>query len=622
MTVGKITQSAKMARIFSTRQLKPAGELRERSLRTRSVWALLVAMLIATTTACSAEPETDSKATGSTCSVDGDCSAGDGCKAGTCTTLARDCTADPCPEAPCQKATCDRFAGCSAVPADTGAPCGKDRCASACSDKGACEARSSPVTCPEPGVCKTATCDPLTGKCGVADASDGATCDDGDACTGPDTCTSAACKGKAKDCNDDNACTKDGCTANGGCNHTPVDGDCDDGLACTPVDKCSGGQCVGKGATLFADGYGTASDEEAYAVVHDKNGYTLAGWTETVGGNIRGWLGRIADGGALTWQHTYGKGSFDFLAAAVARPGGGIVAAGSTDRNSDDDAWLLITDDKGAVIIDQAVVGKGNDALEALLPVGAGVVAGGATGKTAKTADGWVVSFDAGGKIKWQRTWGTDGADRVRALAAFGTGFVAVGETRSATAGAAGSETWVVKVAADGAQQWQVSHGVPADDIATSVVPAPGGGLIVAGSASGKARVLHLDSSGKLIWERVFPGEKSEFTGVTISDSAVVLVGDKRDAGSKIVRAWMVRMDLKGTFSWQRTWSSGELDRATGVIALADGLAVSGWGRVSGQGEQAILRRADLWGHTSCNAAAGCAVAKPSLCSDGNVCTA
>jgi hypothetical protein len=66
-------------------------------------------------------------------------------------------------------------------------------------------------------------------------------CDDEDACTMDGCDPLLGCTYEVLDCNDDDACTNDICDPASGCAHDPVD--CDDGDACTtdgcdPVSGC------------------------------------------------------------------------------------------------------------------------------------------------------------------------------------------------------------------------------------------------------------------------------------------------------------------------------------------------------------------------------------------------
>jgi len=70
-------------------------------------------------------------------------------------------------------------------------------------------------------------------------------CMDGDPCTVADHCEAGVCVGDSVECDDDNPCTEDLCTATGGCEFEAVFGPCDDGDPCTAGDLCLDGACAG-----------------------------------------------------------------------------------------------------------------------------------------------------------------------------------------------------------------------------------------------------------------------------------------------------------------------------------------------------------------------------------------
>jgi hypothetical protein len=106
--------------------------------------------------------------------------------------------------------------------------------------KGANEAKA----CDDGNPCTDDLCKELDHLCDYA-AKEGA-CDDGNPCTEKDVCADMACSGTTILCNDDDPCTKDGCTPKKGCQFTPADGEsCDDSDACTQNDACDGGVCTG-----------------------------------------------------------------------------------------------------------------------------------------------------------------------------------------------------------------------------------------------------------------------------------------------------------------------------------------------------------------------------------------
>ncbi len=89
------------------------------------------------------------------------------------------------------------------------------------------------------------TCNVETGLCESALAVEATPCTT-DACLVGETCdaTGVCGGGKAKNCDDKNACTLDLC-GNGVCTHpNVVAGSCDDGVKCTVGDHCVAGKCV------------------------------------------------------------------------------------------------------------------------------------------------------------------------------------------------------------------------------------------------------------------------------------------------------------------------------------------------------------------------------------------
>ena len=102
----------------------------------------------------------------------------------------------------------------------------------------------TPVSCDDNNPCTDDSCDKTAGCANTANT---ASCSDGNKCTDFDTCTASKCVGTpkvvAKDCVDDNPCTKDACDPTLGCTFTAISGPCEDGDSCTKADSCVAGKC-------------------------------------------------------------------------------------------------------------------------------------------------------------------------------------------------------------------------------------------------------------------------------------------------------------------------------------------------------------------------------------------
>lgn len=199
---------------------------------------------------CATSPAGD----GSACNDGSKCTQSDVCKGGKCSGAPVVCDDSN----PCTDDACDLAVGCTSTfnsaPCDDAKPCTVgDTCL-----KGAC-ADGGPKTCSDANPCTADTCDAKTGACAHAPTKD-KVCNDGSKCTLGDACDeNGKCQsGKAKDCDDGDACTVDKCDPNtAACSHpqTPQGASCDDGSYCTIGDKCDAkGACTPGQTVKCSDG--------------------------------------------------------------------------------------------------------------------------------------------------------------------------------------------------------------------------------------------------------------------------------------------------------------------------------------------------------------------------------
>jgi hypothetical protein len=118
--------------------------------------------------------------------------------------------------------------------------------------------------CNDNDVCSVDQC--VGGFCTFTSAPDGTVCADSLYCDGAETCRSGVCRGKSpcldaahcneatdtcrqclvsSECNDNNPCTDDSCTAGFTCQFTAHTRTCNDGNPCTTNDRCAAAACVG-----------------------------------------------------------------------------------------------------------------------------------------------------------------------------------------------------------------------------------------------------------------------------------------------------------------------------------------------------------------------------------------
>jgi RHS repeat-associated protein len=143
------------------------------------------------------------------------------------------------------------------IPLTAGSSCDDDNLCNGretCDAAGACVAGAPPTVDNDNNPCTADYCD-KTGGVTHAALPVGTACSTGDPCKTMGTCNGAAkqCVGAATiNVDDDNVCTTDSCTAQGGIVHTPVAGT----VSCSATGTCSNGVCADSGSTLGAPAYG------------------------------------------------------------------------------------------------------------------------------------------------------------------------------------------------------------------------------------------------------------------------------------------------------------------------------------------------------------------------------
>ena len=135
---------------------------------------------------------------------------------------------------------CPGGAGC---PCDTDNDCDDgDPCTyGAACDNGSCSG-GLPENCDDANVCTADTCI-LPGDC--THTAQAGWCEDGDACSLGDTCSAKTClAGKAAKCDDSNGCTADSCVPGQGCQYAATTEKCAEANDCVEASFCALGNCV------------------------------------------------------------------------------------------------------------------------------------------------------------------------------------------------------------------------------------------------------------------------------------------------------------------------------------------------------------------------------------------
>jgi hypothetical protein len=216
--------------------------------------------------------------------------------------------------------------------------------------------------------------------------------------------------------------------------------------------------------------------------------------------------------------------------------------------------------------------------------------------------DYWIWKMDEKGDIDWQKSFGGSGSDLLKCIRLTNDGGFLLAGTSDSPKGLdkkddshGGNDFWLIKLDATGNEQWQkVIGGRGQDDLATSIQTRDGGFLIGGSSLSSKSGdktdvnrgnmdywLVKLSSKGEIEWQRTFGGkyldELRSFEQTT-DDGYIVGgysnspdTGDKTDKNYGTGDYWILKLDDKGSITWQKTFGGDKDDQLAVVHQTYDG---------------------------------------------------
>lgn len=139
--------------------------------------------------------------------------------------------------------------------------------------------------------------------------------------------------------------------------------------------------------------------------------------------------------------------------------------------------------------------------------------------------------------------------------------------------------------------QWQKSYGGSGDDLGESIQQTADNGYIIAGSTNSKNGditenhgksdywILKLDVTGKIQWQRIFGGSRSESANSihqTIDGGYIVAGSSSSNDGDVTGNHgnydyWILKLDSHGNMQWERSYGGSSTDRAWDIKQTADG---------------------------------------------------
>jgi hypothetical protein len=178
----------------------------------------------------------------------------------------------------------------------------------------------------------------------------------------------------------------------------------------------------------------------------------------------------------------------------------------------------------------------------------------------------------------WAKSYRGSAQDTVSTIQPTADGGYILGGT-TASWGAGMNDLWMMKLAADGAVEWQKAYGGSASDTLSSIRQTSDGGYIVAastdsfGAGNTDAWVLKLSSTGGITWQFAFGGAAYDCANDArqTSDGGYIVCGATESFGAGSRDAWVLKLDTNGTILWQKTYGTAAFEQVFQVWELPGG---------------------------------------------------
>ena len=350
---------------------------------------------------------------------------------------------------------------------------------------------------------------------------------------------------------------------------------------------------------LFARTFGGTDYDYGYSIAATADGgYIVSGTTWNFGaGNADCFILRLDSQGVLQWARTYGGGDYDYAEDITPTSDGGYAIAGRMASFAVNYDFILIkTNSVGAFQWASRFWGGNYEYLYSVTQTtdGGFALAGETTTYGAGAYDILVVKTDATGAFSWARTFGGLNYDRVNSegsITRTADGGVAVtGCTENF--GAGGFDVMAVKLSAAGNVEWVRTLGGPANERGYTIIQTTDAGFALTGytasygAGSADVLVVKMDSLGRAEWARAIGGDSSDYgySLVQAPDGGYVIAGSTNSFGAGGGDFLAVRLSSSGDLEWARTFGGPSGDGAASITTATDGGYVLA-GRTSSYGQ-------------------------------------
>lgn len=302
-------------------------------------------------------------------------------------------------------------------------------------------------------------------------------------------------------------------------------------------------------------------------------GYIIAGYTESVSGDVMGmhgdhstysdtpdmWVIKLNNIGVMQWQRCLGGYKLDYAYSVDTFPDGSFLIGGMTRSTDGDvvgnhggsDAFLVKLDGLGNILWKRAYGGSGGDAIwKVKVTSDGGCILIGTADSDNGDLSGvsgpglyWVAKLNSAGNIEWQNK--SNQKTSAVTLTADNKYIIAGAKVISGRS----ADLWVAKLNQTGIMEWEKTFGGTNYDEAWDVRVATDGSLLITGTTESNdgdvtgwhgqndVWLVRTSSDGNLRWQKCLGGTELD-SGVESyfdSDGAIVLLGNTHSNDGDVV---------------------------------------------------------------------------------------
>jgi hypothetical protein len=339
-----------------------------------------------------------------------------------------------------------------------------------------------------------------------------------------------------------------------------------------------------KAQITFYKNYGGSNTETAYRVeICEDKGYIAAGYTRSMGsGSASMYLFRTNKYGELIWEKAYGGHGVDRAYAVAVTPGGSFVAVGTTTSSGQgqEDIYVVKVDKDGNKVWEKTFGGSGSEEGWDIRYTNDGgfIITGSTNSWGAGFFDAFLLKIDADGNEQWRKLYGGGSFDAgfcVRQTS--DGGYAVLGQTHSY--GPGDGSFYFFKTDSEGNLLWEQTYGGAATDEGRYFQLTNDGGYILVGKTESKGAgdedvyAIKVDAEGNLQWEKTYGGDKKD-TGKSIEpthDGGYIITSSSRSFNWQVPWIWIIKTDANGETQWTQRYGDWNHDHGHHILPTDDG---------------------------------------------------